>query len=535
MISRRSSTERVDPRRDARSTLEVVCSAAGVALIDMIDPSAVDGVEWSEGVYEALGRDPGHGPLSLQGLCREHAHPSDRQDLLDAIEQATATGDDLAREFRATRGNGDAAVLEVRLRSRRREGEVVGWLAVLRDRTDERRRAATRDRVRKMEAVTRLTAGVAHEYNNLLMGIRGCADLACRRLDSRHPAHALLAEARRSAERGARLTERLLELGRQRSQQSGLVSVDGTIERTAHALRALAGKGVSLETRLGASRWRVVGHEGEVEQMLVHLVVNAREAMRGGGRIDISTAEVSLDAEAVAAHGLDVPPGDYVWLRVADTGVGMDEETRERAFEPFFTTKRSRSRAGLGLSVVYSLVRPMGDVAAISEPGVGTTFLLALPRCDEDQDDRVTGVVRSDPRRGSERILVVDDEALILLTLASQLTSLGYTVDQATSLFEVAHRLEATEGPYDLVISDVMLPSGTGLDVRAMIESAWPGVPIVFMSAYPRELLGAGLRISKDARLLQKPFEEPELHQVLRATLGRSPLSLVPPDPGAVG
>ncbi len=516
----------------AERRLDRVCRLAGIGVIEMLDPYEREGAQWSGTAYEVFGRDPAEGGLSLAETCRELVHPDDRAEAFAAVERAVATGHPARADFRVRRGDGSVGFVEGWIRPERVPGEPVRWIAVLRDTTEERRLEQELRHAQKMEAVARLTAGIAHEYNNLLMGIQGCVALALRRMDADHPAAELVAEARRAAERGSALTGQLLAFGSRREPARRAVDLDAVIERVARMLRAVLGERVDLTMELGAPRWRFMGDESQIEQVLVNLALNARDAMPDGGSLRIATGEARFDAAALAMRGMELPPGDYLWMSFSDDGVGMDEPTRERAFEPFFTTKPTGEGTGLGLSTVYGIVRAGGDIAVRSEPGVGTTFTLAFPRATcRDISDVPEPDARTDPRTGNERILVVDDEQLIRLTVKGYLTPHGYRVEEACDAFEASLRLSRERDGYDLVITDVMLPGGSGLQVLEQVQRNLPGVPTVFMSAYPREILRAGERIPADGTLLQKPFDEGELMRVIRATLGRSPVSLLPDAP----
>jgi PAS domain S-box-containing protein len=368
----------------------------------------------------------------------------------------------------------------------------------------------------KMEAVGRLASGIAHDFNNLLMGIIGCADIALSELDHPGAVATFLDEIKRAASSGAGITRQLLAFSRRREPDPTPFELGEAVAASAEMLRRLVGEDMPFEiSGAGGALW-VDADRGQIEQVLMNLVVNARDAMPGGGKltIELTREELSSPLGRLAA-------GPCVVLAVSDTGCGMDEATRERLFEPFFTTKPAGEGTGLGLSTVYGIVkRAGGHIGVRTEPGRGSTFTIRLPAIaappDRDASDLAISAVA-----GSGRIaLVVEDEALVRLTCAHYLGELGFEVleagDAARAIELAGERREAI----DLLITDVVLPGGSGDQIVSEISALCPGVAAVFMSAHPPAELARAGYVAADRPALHKPFSRDELERAVTEALG---------------
>ncbi|MCC7014401.1 MAG: response regulator [Planctomycetes bacterium] len=364
-------------------------------------------------------------------------------------------------------------------------------------------------RAQKMETVSTLAAGISHHFNNLLMGILGASRLAARQLDDEHPALPYLAEIAAAADRGAELTRKLVDFGRPRQPQLRPMRVVDAIEGARGVLRDLLPEDVRLSVILGAPEARVIADPEQLEQILVNLTLNARDALPSGG--EVSIAACALELGEASPHLLArMKPGSYVEISVRDTGCGMDEATRARIFEPFFTTKPEGT--GLGLYIVYGVLASLGGrIEVDSQLGAGTTFRLLLPAYQPPPAPAVA------PDR-KPRILVVEDERLIRITLRHTLQREGFEVLCAGDAVEARAVLRDVGYP-DVLLSDMILPGASGTDLAQEVVLANPATRVVFMSAYPRDVLLAQGRIDASARTLEKPFGEDTLLAVLRDSL----------------
>ncbi|TNF38144.1 MAG: PAS domain S-box protein [Deltaproteobacteria bacterium] len=414
----------------------------------------------------------------------------------------------------------------------------VGVVAVNRDLTHSKQLEREIHHSRRMEAVGRLASGIAHDFNNILMGIIGCCHLAEGQLDAREPARDYVSEIGYAAERGVSLVRQLLAFGRQRAKPPVSLRLDPLLEGLRTMLERLLGEDVRLVTSLRA-RGTVLADAGQLEQIVMNLAVNAREAMPGGGTLEIATQDVELSADDAATH-LDLTRGRYVMVRVADTGVGMASDVVERAFEPFFTTK-GIDGTGLGLSTVYALVRQLdGHVEVDSRLGVGTTFTILLPHHGEVGADPlprfVPGphevdapatlpaapgeppVATPEPAR-REMVLVVEDDSLVRMTVRFYLEDAGYEVIDASEPSEALALPDAQLEQVAVVLTDMVMPGMSGREMMRQLERRRPSLRAIYMSAYPGDMLVHEGRLEAGLPTLQKPFTEESLAQALRQTL----------------
>jgi signal transduction histidine kinase len=338
----------------------------------------------------------------------------------------------------------------------------------------------------KMDAIGRLAGGVAHDFNNLLLAITGYADFLITSLSDPTQKH-YAEEIQSAGERAAALTHQLLAFSRRQVLQPRVVNLNDCVGEIETMLRRLIGAGVQVELALEPDLWPVEADPSQIGQVLLNLAVNSRDAMEGGGTLTISTRN----------------DGGDVVLEVTDDGIGMDDETRTRLFEPFFTTKDIGSGTGLGLSTVYGIVTQSGgSIDVRSEPGLGATFTVRLPVTQATA--RETVPVEPDPGRGAERILVVDDEKVVRELLARMLRDQGYEVAVAGT----AREARALSGPWDLLLTDVVMPETDGVQLSKEINARH----VLFISGYDQEALVAG-----DASFLQKPFRRDDLTRTVRA------------------
>ncbi len=388
-----------------------------------------------------------------------------------------------------------------------------------RDVTESRAVEEQLRQAQKMEAVGRLAGGIAHDFNNLLTAIMGYGDLATSRLSPGDPARAELAEIDRAAHRAADLTRQLLAFSRKQVLQPRVISLNAIVSDTDRMLRRLIGEDIELVTRLNEPLGSVKADTGQVEQVLVNLAVNARDAMPRGGKLTIETSDVDLGTSGSAFH-LDAPPGRYVLLAVSDSGTGMDASTLSHVFEPFFTTKPAGRGTGLGLSMVYGVVKQSGGhVTVYSEPGVGTAFKIYLPRVEDAPEKSLATSGPAAPAGGTETILVVEDEEAVRRLTCRALEIQGYTVLAAANADEAAVLSETHAGEIDLMVTDVVMPQTSGRTVAERAVARRPRMKVLFMSGYTDDAIVRHGVLDAGTAFLQKPFTPVSLGRKVRDVL----------------
>jgi PAS domain S-box-containing protein len=399
-------------------------------------------------------------------------------------------------------------------------GAPAGALGMVADVTEQRLLEEQLRRSQKLEAVGQLAAGVAHDFNNLLTAMLGDAQLMAEQLPPASELHDAALEIEGAVQRAALLTRQLLAFGRKETATPRVLDLNELVTSTERMLRRLIGEDVELVTVLSPALWRVRADPGQVEQVIVNLAVNARDAMPGGGRLTIETGNIERPARGPAGGAGD-HARPFVVVSVADTGTGMSDEVQAHLFEPFFTTKAPGKGTGLGLSTVYGIVKQAGgDVVVASEPGSGTTVRVYLPRTDDAAD------ATADPRdgggmaRGTETVLVVDDEPLVGSIVARTLGAAGYTVLSAESCDEALAIAASAGQGIDLLVTDLVLRGPGGADVAARIRDAVPGLPVLFVSGYTDRAVDLSI-YGGTAAFLAKPFTGQELTARVRGLLDR--------------
>ncbi len=390
-------------------------------------------------------------------------------------------------------------------------------LVLSRDVTQRRRLEEELRHAQRIEAVGRLAGGVAHDFNNFLTAILGYTELLLHAMPPDDANRSDVEEIKKAGGRAARLTQQLLAFSRRQVLQPTVIDVNALVTDMENMLRRLIGEDIELVAHLDEGVDRVRADAGQIEQVIVNLAINARDAMPQGGRLSIETADVELTEHGVA--GVPIPPGRYVRLRVRDTGVGMDTGTRARVFEPFFTTKDRHRGTGLGLATVYGIVKQSdGYILVDSEPGRGTIFTVFLPSI---------GVGPVSPRTsraipaisGSETVLLAEDEDAVRKLARRTLEALGYRVMDARGGAEALALARETDGPIDLLLTDVVMPDISGSTLAKELQALRPGVPVLFMTGYTDDAAvrhGAG---EAAVALIQKPFEPQSLARKVREVL----------------
>jgi nitrogen-specific signal transduction histidine kinase len=385
-------------------------------------------------------------------------------------------------------------------------GEVEFFSVIAHDMTERRSLEEQIRQAQKMEAVGRLAGGVAHDFNNLLTAISGYSDFLLRRLGPQHPLRKDAEEIQRAAARAASLTRQLLAFSRRQVLEPKVIDLNLVVTDMEKMLRRLIGEHIELATSLDPALGRVRADRGQIEQVLLNLAVNARDAMPGGGRVTIETRNVDLDA-AYARDHVGIEPGAYVLLCVSDTGVGMDDETRLHIFEPFFTTKAGGSGTGLGLSTVYGIVRQSGgSIEVASEPGRGAAFKVYLPRVEGTAAPLAAPKPAGpDLAAGTGTVLVVEDEEIVRSLARRILETAGYRVLEAADPHTALEICDRFAGPIDLLLTDIVMPKMSGRVLAERVAERRPEVRTLFMSAYAEAAVAreAG---GEDLAWIEKPF-----------------------------
>jgi PAS domain S-box-containing protein len=440
-------------------------------------------------------------------------HAEDRAAAAKAFRRGAASGNPAQSVFRFGPSQGPWRWLEANGKTYRTAAGEIRRILVARDVTDRKRdelqRVKLEEQLRhsqKMEAVGRLAGGVAHDFNNLLTAISGYAHLVLDKLSRNHRARADVEEIRDAAERAATLTRQLLAFSRRQLLQPRILDLRDVLADLQKMLRRIIGEDIRLTTRLGPEPTRVHADRGQIEQVILNLAVNARDAMPHGGILTLETTRVVLDAAWARAH-LGVKPGRHVLLAVSDSGCGMPEEVRRRAFEPFFTTKEEGKGTGLGLSTVYGIVQQSGGTIWVySEEGHGTTFKIYLPLVDAEGEPTPPPAPAPMEAAGQGTILVVEDEPAVRRLAARILRDRGYQVLEAEDP-DAARQLFAEHGAaIDGVVTDVVMPGSLGPALVAELRASRPDLPALYTSGYTEGAVFEREVLEPGAPFLQKPF-----------------------------
>jgi two-component system cell cycle sensor histidine kinase/response regulator CckA len=447
-------------------------------------------------------------------------HPEDRERVKSEIAAAREQGIPWSHEYRIIQPDG--AVRWIRDRGfpvRDDQGQVILVTGVAADVTEAKALEAQLLQAQKMEAVGRLAGGVAHDFNNLLMAITGYGELMRAKVLKDDPLYGYLENILKAGDRAAALTQQLLTFSRQKIVHLQVIDLNRVVMDLEPMLRRLIGEDLDLEvvtdTRLGA----VKADPDQMGQIIMNLVVNARDAMPQGGRLTLKTAPVNFTVGCHNRFGL-TPPGSYVRLEVQDTGVGMDEGTQAHVFEPFFTTKELGKGTGLGLSTVYGIVKQSGGYLDVtSEPGAGSTFTIYLPRLEAIVAPPQARIPITASFRGEETVLLVEDEEVLRGLLAKFLRLYGYTVLEARHGGEALLLCERHPGPIHLMVTDVVMPQMSGRELADRLTPLRPEMKVIYMSGYTEDALVQHGVADLSVVFLQKPFRSIELARQVHAVL----------------
>ena len=418
-------------------------------------------------------------------------------------ESATRPGE---REFWLHEAK-DARTFEVELISHELEyaGRRMG-LVVAQDVSERRHLESQLRQAQKMEAVGRLAGGVAHDFNNLLMVIKGHTELLLNALDSSDQLARKIEQIDKSADRASALTRQLLAFSRRQVLQPQIMNLNTTVEEMGRLLPRLIGEDIELVIRTDKELGSVRADASQMEQVLMNLAVNARDAMPNGGKLVIETANVNIDQSYTASHPL-MKPGPYVQWVVTDNGTGMDAETQTHIFEPFFTTKEKGKGTGLGLAMVYGIVKQSGGfIWVYSELGKGSSFKIYLPRVGQAEENAATPRPSLELPRGTETVLLTEDEQDVREIARQFLESGGYRVIEAKDGAEAIQLAAAHRGEIQLLVTDMVMPGMTGQELAVRLQSEHPGLNVVFMSGYSEHAATEMANADPSVRLLTKPF-----------------------------
>jgi two-component system, cell cycle sensor histidine kinase and response regulator CckA len=398
---------------------------------------------------------------------------------------------------------------------------IAAVVTTYRDVTERRDLEERMLQAQKMEAIGRLAGGIAHDFNNMLTVIGGVARMIQDELEPGDELLADLDEITKAADRAAALTHQLLAFGRKQVLKPRVIDPSEHVREMEKLLRRVIGEDIILEIELSSSAWPVKVDPGQLEQAILNLVANARDAMPNGGTLVIATANIVLDREHVAELH-DVASGPYVMLTVADTGSGMTRHVLDHLFEPFFTTKAAGLGSGLGLATVFGIVKQSGGhVEASSEPGRGSTLRLYLPRSDEAPSSRAERQRRIPGLSGRETVLLVEDDAAVRQVVKRALVRHGYRVLEASNGGEAVLIAEEQDGDIDLLVSDLVMPRVGGRQVAERILRIRPGVRVLFMSGYAQDQAPDAEELGRTVDFLEKPATPEEILRKVREVLDR--------------
>jgi PAS domain S-box-containing protein len=474
---------------------------------------------FDEGLNRLIGARAGEIATFEDLLAR--VHPDDRGAAALAFRQSAESGVDLDLEFRVLRPEGTVRWLRAHGKVLYdQDGEPLVLTGACVDITERRRAEENLRQAQRMDAVGRLAGGVAHEVNNMMTAILGFTDLLLEPADVPALMRSDLLQIRKAADRAAMVTSQLLAFSRRQMLQPRVLDVNQVLTELNPMLLRLLGEDKQLTTRLDPRLWPVHADRGQLEQVVINLALNARDAMPQGGRVSVESANVELDQDYALRHpGVAIAGGAYVRLVVSDTGSGIPREMQDRIFEPFFTTKPVGQGTGLGLSMVYGMVKQSGGfVWAYSEPGHGTAFKVYLPAVS-DAPESPASPLRGVIPRGGETVLVVEDDELVRGLATRLLASQGYRSLDARNGREALELVRSRPGEVRLVLTDVVMPELGGSEFARRLAELEPDLPVLFMSGFTDDdVVRRGL-LDPGAPYLQKPFDAAALGRRVREML----------------
>ena len=473
-------------------------------------------------VNDAAVRQYGFTPEEFRQMSMFDLRPEEQQTSPDA--RARKDGTAARYEGLCKHRKKDGKVLEVEIISHQLDysGRRVR-LVVAQDISERHLLEQQLRQAQKMEAVGRLAGGVAHDFNNLLMVIKGHTELLMNAFPPADHTSRKIAQIDRAADRATALTKQLLAFSRMQVLQPRVMNLNGVVEDMGKLLPWLIGEDVELGIRTSPDLGSIRADASQMEQIIMNLAVNARDAMPTGGRLIIETSNADLDRTYNSTHPI-VKPGRYVLLAVSDTGTGMDAETQTHIFEPFFTTKEAGKGTGLGLATVYGVVKQSGGfIWVYSEVGKGTSFKIYLPRVEQPEDKGALTVAFAEAPRGTETILLAEDEQDVREVAREFLESGGYTVIEAVNGAEALRLATEHEATIDLLVTDMVMPGMTGRELAGRLQQQHSGIGAVYMSGYSEQTAAETAKVDATMRLLTKPFSRGSILRAVREALNTRP------------
>jgi PAS domain S-box-containing protein len=461
--------------------------------------------------------------LSSADFWKDHIFAEDRERVIGQWQRAVSENKDYDIEYRALASEGRVVWLRDIIRViRDPSGKARQLRGVIVDITERKQLEEEFRQAQKMEAVGRLAGGVAHDFNNLLTIITGYTQLLLERLAPSDPNREFVGQIQNAGERAAALTRRLLAFSRRQALVLEVLDLNGIVGNTEKMLRRLIGEDIELVTILPAGLSVVKADASQIEQVIINLAVNSRDAMPHGGKLIIETANIFLDQTYAQIHAA-VKPGPYVMLAVSDTGTGMDSKTMAHIFEPFFTTKEKGKGTGLGLATVYGIVKQCeGYIWVYSEPGQGTSFKVYLPRAEEIKETLQSVEVPAATPHGSETVLLVEDEDGVRSLVRGILEAGGYKVLDANRPLKAWATSQQFEGPIHLLLTDVVMPQMNGPDLAEKLKMLRPNTKVLYMSGYTDGAILYHGVLQPGTPFLQKPFTPEVLAGKVREVLDTS-------------
>jgi two-component system, cell cycle sensor histidine kinase and response regulator CckA len=454
----------------------------------------------------------------------DQVHAEDTEKVLKAAAEARRTGLGTALEYRMRHKDGSWRVLESKASTVVTEGQVEKLVIVNRDVTERKHLEEQFRQSQKMEAVGRLSGGMAHDFNNLLGVIIGYGEVVQEGTPAESPLRQCVDEMLKAGHRAAALTRQLLAFSRQQVMDPHVLDLNVVVKDMEKMLKRLIGEDIQLKTDLDPSLASIKADQGQLEQVIMNLAVNARDAMPKGGEVKLTTSNFHMDEAFVRRYPYPVVAGDYILLTVADTGIGMDATTRARVFEPFFTTKEKGKGTGLGLSMVYGVVKQSGGyIDVLSEPEAGATFNIYLPKAEHHPEAQRLKDEISDPLHGTETLLLVEDEVSLRKLSRHLLELCGYQVLEAESGADALARSAEHDGVIHLLLTDVVMPGMSGRTLADELVKQRSDICVLYMSGYTGQTVGEHGVLAEGSFFLPKPFTRETLARKVREALdGRS-------------
>ena len=515
---RRQRQQSEEDLRKSQELLQIVSRATNDVVWDW--ELETDSVWWNENFQTLFGYAAEEVGQDLASWS-SRVHPADLKAVMDSVRQMIdGGGRSWSGEYRFRRRDGAYAhILSRGHILRDAGGKAVRMIGAMIDVTERKKLEEQLRGAQKMEAIGRLAGGIAHDFNNLLTVINGYSEILLTRVEGGSPLAADLQEINKAGQRAATLTRQLLAFSRRQILEPKVLDLNPVISELEKMLRRLIGEDIELAARLDPAIGRVKIDPGQLEQVIMNLAVNARDAMPQGGKLSIETVNVELD-EAYAAEHAGARAGSYVMLAVSDEGCGMDETVKSHLFEPFFTTKEKGKGTGLGLATVYGIVKQHGGyIWVYSEVGRGTTFKIHLPRVEGAVEyprprGRGTGA-----QKGSETVLVVEDDPAVRRLVEEALRRNGYQVLMASSSNEARNLCLTQRRPIDLLLTDVVMPDLSGHELAKLLELLRPGLRVLYMSGYTDDTIVHHGVLDAGTAFLQKPFSPDALAAKVREVL----------------